>query len=344
MNIKPLATPLAIVMVLGGLVVLAGCGGNDREAQGTSTIQGHVAQVLTAMEQSETQPTPLARLQAFFAFIATAQAQGADLSGITVIAQLDGVTLDTTVTDASGSFTLTVPGGALTLVFITDDFEVTLALTVPDNSDLTLTVALQPNDTSAPVVVEHMDVVHHPIVCTSDTVTLTGASELVIDGHGGACIHATGNCTIDTDFSAPVDIRFTHCDQCIRAEGNAVISLITDGSIACVEALADGIRTRGKAKLDAQAGTTITISAAEDGIDASGTSSVHLQAAGAIGDDTMTPEDEPIALITVMGATGINAQGNAAVDIEAPGVCAVLGTTEHLSQSGNASITTTCVE
>ena len=111
-----------------------------------------------------------------------------------------------------------------------------------------------------------------------------------------------------------------------------------------MEALADGIRTRGKAKLDAQAGTTITISAAEDGIDASGTSSVHLQAAGAIGDDTMTPEDEPIALITVMGATGINAQGNAAVDIAAPGVCAVVGTTEPLSQSGNASITTTCVE
>jgi len=334
---KPVAPHLVLLMAISVLLMLAGCGGSDDNAQGDSTIQGNVAQVLTAMEGLGDKPTQVARWQEFLTFVATAHAQGADLSGITVVAQLDGVPLDTTVTDASGSFTLNVSGGELTLTFMTDDFELTLALTVPDNSILSMTVSLQPNDTATPVVVEQMDVTHHPITCAAETVTLSGDSEWVIDGGGQACIRATGNCTINTDFSQPVDLRFVNCEQCIRAEGNAVVNLFTEGSVSCVEALQDGIHTRGTATVDVQAGTTISVSATEDGIDASGTSRVSLYAAG-------IPEDKQAVSVSVQGSTGVSAQGNATVEIEAPGACAVEGTAEHLSQSGNASIQTACAE
>ena len=341
---KPFTNYLALLIIVSILLMLTGCGGSDDNAQGDSAIQGNVAQVLTAMEGLETKPTQVARWREFLSFVATAHAQGVDLSGITVVAQLDGVTLDTTVTDASGSFTLNVSGGELTLMFMTDDFELTLALTVPDNSTLSLTVSLQPNDTATPVVVDQMDVTYHPITCTSDTVTLSGESEWVIDGGGEACIRATGNCTINTDFSMPVDIQFVNCEYCIRAEGNAVVNLFTEGSISCVDALQDGIRTRGNAGIDIQAGATITVSAAGAGIDASGTSRVHLSAAGVAGDDSAVPDEAPADLISVQGSTGISAQGNATVEIEAPGTCAVEGTAANLSQSGNASILTTCAE
>jgi hypothetical protein len=334
---KPFAPYLVLLMTLSVLLMLAGCGGSDDDTQGDSAIQGNVAQVVTAMQGLEVQPTQVARWTEFLTFVATAHAQGTDLSGITVVAQLDGVTLDTTVTDASGSFTLDVPGGELTLLFTTDDFELTLTLTVPDNSTVSLTVSLQPNDTVTPVVVEQMGVTHHPITCAAETVTLSGESEWVIDGGGQACIRATGNCTINTDFSTPVDLRFVNCEHCIRAEGNAVVHLFTEGSVTCVEALQDGIHTRGTAEVDVQAGTTITVSAAEDGIDASGSSRVSLYAAG-------DPEDEQAASVSVQGAIGVNAQGNATVEIEAPGSCVVGGTAANLSQSGNASIQTTCAE
>lgn len=109
---KPFAPYLALLMAICVFFMLAGCGDSDNNAQGDSTVQGNVAQVLTAMQGLEAKPTQLARWREFLTFVATAHAQGTDLSGITVVAQLDGVILDTTVTDASGSFTLDVPGGS----------------------------------------------------------------------------------------------------------------------------------------------------------------------------------------------------------------------------------------
>jgi hypothetical protein len=156
---------------------------------------------MKAKQGMETQPTQVARWTEFFSFMAMAHAHGIDLSGITVTAQLDGVTLDTTVTNTSGRFSLTASRGELTLVFMTNDFELTLALSIPDHSQLSLSVSLQPGDDAAPVVVDQMDATYNPIVCTSDTVTLTGDGELVIDGE--TCIRATGDCTIATNFSTP---------------------------------------------------------------------------------------------------------------------------------------------
>lgn len=327
MQIRFFAKWLTLLIVLSVLFMFAGCGGNNNP-QESSSVQGNVAQIMTATTRLETAPTPV-----------IAHAQGTDLSGITVVAQLDGATLDTTVTDASGSFTLDVPGGDLTLVFITDAYELTLTLTVPAASDVSLTVSLQPDDTDTPVVVDKMDVTHHPIVCTSDTMTLTSDSNYVIDGGGEACIRATGSCTIKTEFDGPVDIQLVNCQQCIRAEGRAVINLVTEGSVTCEDALEDGIHTRGGADITVQ-GQTIEVSAMEDGIDASGNSDVHLSPPEGMTDDQATHTDTPTPPISVTGAVGIHAQGNATVDVS--GDCMVEGTAENLSQSGNASITTTC--
>ena len=164
MQIKSCARCLTLLIAPAILFMLSGCTG-DNDSQNSSTVQGNVAQVMTAMEGQETAPTQLARWKDFLSFVATAHAQGTDLSGITVVAQLNGVTLDTTVTDAAGNFILNVFGGALTLTFITDVYELILTLTVPAGSNVSLTVSLQTDDTDTPVVVEQMDVAYQPILC-----------------------------------------------------------------------------------------------------------------------------------------------------------------------------------
>ena len=172
--------------------------------------------------------------------------------------------------------------------------------------------------------------------------TLTSESEnYVIDGGGDTCIRATGKCTIDTDFDAPVNIQFVNCGHCIRAEGRAAIHLITEGTAACEDALVDAIHTRGNAEIEVQAGERIIFSAAEDGIDASGNSGVHLSLMADDQVDDQADDQAPDTPISVTGGVaGIHAQGNATVDIA--GECTVEGTTENLTQSGNASVTTTC--
>jgi hypothetical protein len=348
MQIKPFARCLALLIAPSIFFMLSGCTG-DNDSQNTSTVQGTVAQVMTAMEEQETAPTQMARWKDFLSFVATAHAQGTDLSGITVIAQLNGVTLDTTVTDAAGDFTLNVFGGDLTLTFSTDVYELILTLTVTGSSNVSLIVSLHPGDTDTPVVVEQMGVTYQPIDCTTDTMTLSGSSPYVIDGGGDTCIHATGKCAIDTAFDESVDIQLINCGHCIRAEGRAAIHLITEGSVTCEHALEDGIHTRGRAEIEVQAGDKIIVSAAEDGIDASGNSSVHLslmaddQVVDPIDDqaDDQVDDQAPDTPISITGgAAGINAQGNATVDIA--GACTVEGTAEHLAQSGNASVMTTC--
>ena len=132
-----------------------------------------------------------------------------------------------------------------------------------------------------------------------------------------------------------------NCGHCIRAEGHAAIHLITEGTVACEDALEEGIHTRGNAEIEVQAGERIVFSAAEDGMDASGNSGVHLSLIADDQVDDQTDNQAPDTPISVTGGVvGINAQGHATID--SAGECTVAGTTENLTQSGNASVTTTC--
>ena len=211
---KALAQSVPLLMALSLLFVLSGCSSNNDDGQDSSTVQGNVAQVVTAMQDEAPAPVQTAHWMDFLSFVRTAHAQGTDLSGITIEAQINGATIDTTESDAEGNFTLDVSaGGEVTLVFTTDTYTVTLIITVPGGSDVSLVVSLQPEDTEEPVVVEEIGVAHHPIKCSSDTVTLSNAEEdangdanqeaneetdeakhedYVIKGDGGTCIRATG--------------------------------------------------------------------------------------------------------------------------------------------------------
>ena len=336
-------------IAIANLIALTGCDSSDSPASDTSTVQGNVSRVVTARGDENVQTRQAKLWWQFFSLVRTAHAQGGDLSGIVVTAILDGEVVDETTTDSTGQFTLNVPGGDLVIKFVTDSFEATMALTVPKDTALTLTVSLQPNDTEEPVVIEHMDVVHKPIRCTSDTVVLEGSEDIKIDGGGHACIHANGNCSIHTAFSEPADILLTNCSDCIRAEGNADVDLITLGAIHCEDALENGLWTRGKASVSLDAGETVQVSATADGINAGGTSVVSLVAQGMmneaedVSDDDVTTDDQsqPI-LIDVAGSTGIRVAGAAMVQLDSPGMCAVDGTEAQMHQNGNANVVMTC--
>jgi hypothetical protein len=110
------------------------------------------------MGPGQEQSTRFASLKAFFTLVRTAHAQGVSLAGITVLAQQDGSTFDTDVTDTTGNFTLEVPAGTITLAFSTDDFNVSIALAVPADSQVSLVVTLQPNHATDQVVLDEMDI------------------------------------------------------------------------------------------------------------------------------------------------------------------------------------------
>jgi hypothetical protein len=149
--------------------------------------------------------------------------------------------------------------------------------------------------------------------------------DLVIDGEGGDCIRAGGNCTLNID---PENIILTDCERCIRAEGGAEVTLsTTDGDISC-DANEDGISAVGNATviLDASGSGDIEISGGQNGISAVGTSEVNLFATGVIdifgGENAVEAKGTPIvdlnasSCMIVGGENAIETDGNATVDIE----------------------------
>ena len=366
MQTTPRSKYFALLMALSLLFALWGCNGNNNDSD-SSTVQGNVAQVMTAMNDIETEPAQMAHWTDFLSLVATAHAQGEDLSGIIVTATIDGVMVDDAVTDVEGNFTLNVSnGGEVILTFVAGGLEMTLTIMVPDGGDVTLTVTLQPEVEEEPVIVDEMSTTHHPIRCgASDTVTLSHdatatdgeAITYVIDGGGDTCIRAAGQCTINTDATAPVNIEFRNCDYCIRAEGGATVELFTDGWVSCEGATEDGIRARGNSMVAVEVGEWMSFTADEVGVDARGNSAVVLSLmADDLGDGQVEapieePAEEPAGEETgdeaekeapekpiwVMGGEAdIHAKGNATVEII--GECHA----ENIAQGGNASVMQEC--
>ena len=359
MQTKPRSKYFALLMALGLLFALWGCNGNNNDSD-SSMVQGNVAEVMTVMNDVEAEPAQMAHWTDFLTLVATAHAQGEDLSGIIVTATIDGVMVDDTVTDAEGNFTLNVSnGGEVILTFVAGGLEMTLTIMVPDGGDVTLTVTLQPDDEEEPVIVDAMSTTHHPIRCgASDTVTLSSESDtLVIDGGGDSCIRAAGQCRIETDENAAFHIEFMNCDQCIRAEGGATIDLFTEGWVSCDMAAENGIRARGNSMVAVEVGEWMSFTADAVGVDARGNSTVVLslmaddQGDGLVEDPIEDPVEDPAGdetgdeaekeapekPIWVMGGEAdIHAKGNATVEII--GECHA----ENIAQGGNASVMQEC--
>jgi hypothetical protein len=283
MGIQSLTGLLLGLLSCGLLFLSHGCSGGDENHTDNmntpnSTIQGNVAQVLTARRPGHERPSQFARWPDLFRLVPPAYAQTATLAGITVVARQGRTRLGSVTTDAGGNFTLQVVAGTITLEFTTATFTVTTDVLIPAESTVVLVVVLHPTQVVIPtqlVVAEEAQELP-PIRCTGGRVRLIDEEQrdVTLDGGGDDCLRAEGSCTLDLTFRS---VTLTNCQRCIRAEGNASIHLTTTGAIQCT-ASADGIRAQGTAQVWLDAGSRIALEAAEHGIRAAGTADIRLDA------------------------------------------------------------------
>ena len=291
---------LILVLTLATSLSLLSCGGGGGGG-GTSAINGNVADVMTAMAPIKEKPYMLALIKDFFSFSKKANAQGSEVEGIEVIAEVDGEEVDVDITDGNGNFVLTIPGGGnVTLIFNIDGFIVSIQIFAPEGTVVNIVVAL--DQVEDEVIVKELEI-DGTFGCETGAIIVAKAedADFVIDGEGGDCIRVGGNCTLNID---PENIILTDCERCIRAEGTSEVMLSTmDGDISC-DASGDGISAVGNATviLDASGSGDIDISAGGNGISAVGTSEVDLFATGVID--------------IFGGENGVEAKGTPQVDLD----------------------------
>jgi hypothetical protein len=288
---KVTSTLFLLLTAIASLTLLACDGGGDGGGQNgeTTTINGRISNVI-AMTESGDKSIKFAELMEMLNFIKEAEAQGE----ITVIAVIDGVEVDTTVTDADGSFTLSFVlenAENVTLFFEIGDTTVSITIQVQEGSIIDIVIII---DLNAPPG-DEVEIVEleGPIRCENGTVEITKnpGEDLVIDGGGEDCIRTAGNCNLIID---PENIILTNCENCIDARGTSDVTLGTfDGDIFC-DAFGDGIKTVGDATVFLDVNGDIDISAGENGAKADGNSVISFAADACIfdsGEDTfdMTP-------------------------------------------------------
>lgn len=264
------------VMAIAASLFLAGCdgggGGGGNNGQ-TTVINGQVSNVIV-MNGTDNKSIKFAELIDALRIVKDAKAQG----GIPVSATVDGVLLDTTVTEPDGSFTLSFPlesAQNITLSFDIDGTIVSITITVQQGSVLDIVVTI---DLNAPPG-EEVEIVETegPIRCQNGTVEITKnpGEDIVIDGGGEDCIRTEGNCNLIID---PEDIILTNCERCVDARGTSQVTLATtDGNIFC-DASGDGIRSRGNASVVLDVNGDVDITSSENGAKADGNSIITFTA------------------------------------------------------------------
>jgi hypothetical protein len=282
---------LLVTAITASLIFIAcdGGGGNNGGNQNgqTTTINGQVSNVI-AMKESGDKSIKFAELMEMLSFIKDAKAQ----NGITVSAIIDGVTVDTTVTDPDGSFTLHFllnSAKNVTLSFDIDGTIVTVSITVQEGSIIDLVIVIDLNSPPGDEVdIVDMGEAQGPLRCENGTheINKNPGEDLVIDGGGEDCIRTEGNCNLIID---PENIILTNCARCIDARGTSQVTLTTpEGDIFC-DAFENGIRTVGNANVLLDANGNLNVSADENGAKAEGNSVISFSADACVfnsGEDT----------------------------------------------------------
>ncbi len=253
-------------------------GGGNQDGQVT-TINGRISNVI-AMKESADKSIKFADVIEMLSLIKEAKAQGS----ITVTAIIDGVTVDTTITDPDGSFTLSfMLDGAqnVTLSFDIDGTIVSISITVQEGSILDIVIII---DLNAPPG-DEVEIVEleGPIRCETGTLEITKNpdEDLVIDGGGEDCIRTAGNCNLIID---PENIILTNCENCVDARGTSDVTLQTfEGDIFC-DAFGDGIKTVGDATVFLDVNGDVNVSSGENGAKADGNSVISFAADACIFD------------------------------------------------------------
>lgn len=223
--------------------------------------------------------------------------------GITVTAEQDGTVVDTALTDVEGRFELAVSPVHVTLHFTATGFDVSLDMTVPDGSTVSVTITL----TSSGASLGEGVTTRARLSCDHGALDVDVGDEtsLVVDGGGDACILATGNCAITVRAR---DVTLTGCDRCVDARGTANVQVAASGGELVCQSSGDGVSATGNATVALGSDGPLTIDSSNGtGIAAGGNSRVTIASSTGCG---------------VSGAEGaISPQGNAGVDT---GGCAVL--------------------
>ncbi|HSC34572.1 MAG TPA: hypothetical protein VLG45_04795 [Thermodesulfobacteriota bacterium] len=282
---KVTGTLFLLLTAIASLTLLAcdGGGGGGGQNGETTTINGRISNVI-AMKESADKSIKFADVIEMLSLIKEAKAQGS----ITVTAIIDGVTVDTTITDPDGSFTLSFMLDGVqnvTLTFDIDGTIVSISITVQEGSILDIVIII---DLNAPpgdeVDIIDEDEVLGPIVCENGPpleITKNPGEDLVIDGGGEDCIRTAGNCNLIID---PENIILTNCENCVDARGTSDVTLETfDGDIFC-DASEDGIKTVGDATVFLDVNSDVSITAGENGAKASGNSVISFEADACIFD------------------------------------------------------------
>ena len=300
------------------LGVLIGCDGGGGEGNRTSTINGRVTSVL-ARGSFKKEGFMLSFIKDILGFSKSAVAQGSGVSGIEVLAFVNGQEVDSDVTDEEGTFTLSVPGGSNVLLeFRTEEFRVSVEVFAPEGATVNVTVSLTPEEAE----VEEVEVAG-AIRCETGVLSLS-FDELSIEGDGEEdCIRAEGNCVLDIEAGS---VLLSGCERCIDARGEAELVVNTAGDFLC-EAREDGIRSRGTSFVRvSSAGSIVINSSPENGIRAEGDSEIIL----------LSDAD-----IFILGREhGIRAEGNVFVDVEAGGECTIEGGESAIRIEGNSVVNT----
>ena len=255
-----LLVPIFIMALVTSSCDSGGDGGNDGAIQREGvTIQGALSDVVVAGADSKNSSKFIAFFENIITKIAHAQTTTV-LEGILVEAFDDATDAENPIssdtTDENGEFTLLdVPCDTpLRLVFTHEDVSVSLAEGViapcPDGTEtgvLTMTFSINfiDGDGSNDDTDEQEEVNNAQISCLGGDQQTMVENELIIDGEGGACVIAAGNCNLEI-FAASV--KMINCSTCIDTRGNSNVEIKTT-EYEC-DAAEDGIRSVGSSEVE----------------------------------------------------------------------------------------------
>ena len=257
-----LMVPLFILALATSSCDSGGDDGGGSSVQRDVTIEGSLSDVVVAKADTGAKAKFFAFIDNILKITKIARAQQTILEGITVEA-FDPATdpdmvnpLATDTTDANGEFTLEgVPCDTpLKLVFTFEDLTVTIGDGVvapcPDGDDTgVIIMTFSINFGNGNGSVDDMDVQTDPsgsqVSCIGGDQQQMIDDEFFVDGDGGACIIAAGNCELEIVASS---VKLINCSSCVEARGSANVEIQTT-DFEC-EASEDGIRTVGSSTVD----------------------------------------------------------------------------------------------
>ena len=214
-----------------------------------------------------------------------------------VLAIIDGLEVDSDVTDNDGDFRLRVPSefSDVELQFETDDFDAETEISITPDSEVTFDVSLAPDS----VTILNFQIFQNRIrISGNDTFIFTETeADFIIDGKGSDCIIAKGNSIIDISvdnitladcgegiravknshvlLETTLDINITAFSNGVRGGDNSFVSLTSNNSVFISSDNDNGIRTTGNSSVMVDPTTACTIFGGENAISEGGNSNIE---------------------------------------------------------------------